>query len=283
MDGVATSRRDLHAIRAVLCKEIITSATRSTAGVLKDPLVINWKYKSGPITVDKNTVVIPPRTTTQVLTGTRPSSPPIIIGSQKIEGPRRSIITQEVRITDPLNTFINIITSKHRYPTPIRSKAISSKIFTNKSADVYAQSRMNFGSDTVLSKSPNFMDFGLSSVNTMDELGSVFIITNRIGRPMGGSNWILSCHDISESTADRVSRTKAKNHYNFKSEFEARRDKMVDQDFGHQNDLMSRPTLDSTTLGKNTTNGTTSPIDSIIARTKTLEPTPLTQPIRLRH
>ena len=53
---------------------------------------------------------------------------------------------------------------------------------------------------------------------------------------------------------------------------------MVDQDFGRQNDLMSRPTLESTTLGKKTTNGTTSPIDSIPVRTKTPEPTPLTLP-----
>ena len=48
---------------------------------------------------------------------------------------------------------------------------------------------------------------------------------------------------------------------------------MVDQDFGRQNDPMSRLTLDSTPLGKNTNNGTTSPIDSIPLGTKTPEPT----------
>ena len=53
------------------------------------------------------------------------------------------------------------------------------------------------------------------------------------------ANWLPSGHNISESTADRVSGTKAKNHDNFKSEFETRRDKMVDQDFGRQNDTMS--------------------------------------------
>ena len=76
---------------------------------------------------------------------------------------------------------------------------------------------MNFGSDTVLSESPNFMDFGLSSVNKMDELGSVFFHTNRSGTPMDSSNWLPPGHGISEATADRVSGTKAKNHYNFKS------------------------------------------------------------------
>ena len=53
---------------------------------------------------------------------------------------------------------------------------------------------------------------------------------------------------------------------------------MEDQDFGRQNDPMSRPTLDSTPLGTKTTNGTTSPIDSIQVGTKTPDPTPLTRP-----
>ena len=76
---------------------------------------------------------------------------------------------------------------------------------------------MNFGSDTVFSKSPNFMDFGLSPVNTMDELGSVFVPTTRIRRPTDGSNCIPPGHYTSDATSDRVRRTRAKNNYNFKS------------------------------------------------------------------
>ena len=92
-DGVTTSRRDLHAVRTVLHKEIVTGATRSTAGVLKNPPVINYKDTSGKITVDRNTIGIPPRTTIQVWTGDVPSFLPISIVTQKIEGSRRSIIT----------------------------------------------------------------------------------------------------------------------------------------------------------------------------------------------
>ena len=98
---------------------------------------------------------------------------------------------------------------------------------------------MNFGSDTVLSECPNFMDFGMSSVNTTDELGYVFVPTTRNGRPVDVSNWLPPGHDIIKSTADRVRGTKAKNHYNFKSESETRRDKMLDKYFGRQNDPMS--------------------------------------------
>ena len=164
---------------------------------------------------------------------------------------------------------------------PSWSKVTSSKTFTKDIAKVYTRSPMNFGSDTILSKSPNFMHFGLPYVNTTDELRYFFIPITRSVSPTDGSNWLLSSHDISEATADRVSGTKAKNQYNFKIEFETRREKMEDQDFGRKNNCMSRPTLDSTPLGTNTTNGTTSHIDLIPARTKTPEPTPLALPTNL--
>ena len=59
-DGVATYIRALHAVLAVLHKEIVMGATRSTSGVLKDPPVINWKDVSGPIPVDKTLSEYPP-------------------------------------------------------------------------------------------------------------------------------------------------------------------------------------------------------------------------------
>ena len=52
---------------------------------------------------------------------------------------------------------------------------------------------------------------------------------------------------------------------------------MVYQYFVCQNNSMSHPHLDSTPLGTNTANVTTSPIDSIPVGTKMLDPKPLTQ------
>ena len=122
------------------------------------------------------------------------------------------------------------------------------------------------------------MNFGLLSVNTTYELGSVFVSTTRIERPIYGSNWILPGYDSSEATIDRVSVTKAKNHYIFESGFETMRDKMVDQYFGRLNISMSQPHLDSTPLDTERTNVTLSPVDSIPVRTKMPEPTILKQP-----
>ena len=73
-----------------------------------------------------------------------------------------------------------------------------------------------------------------------------------------------------------MSRTRLYHNYDFNSDFETRREEVVDQDFGHQNDSMSQPPLYLTPLGINTTNRTTSPSDSIPDRTKSPEPTPLT-------
>ena len=51
---------------------------------------------------------------------------------------------------------------------------------------------------------------------------------------------------------------------------------MVDQNFGRQNDSMSRPPLESTPIGTSTAKGTTLPSDLITVGTKSPEPTPLT-------
>ena len=79
----------------------------------------------------------------------------------------------------------------------------------------------------------------MMSFHTTDELGYVFAYTNRIGSTTHVSDWIPRSHCISKAAADRVSGSKAKNHYNLKGEFETRGDKVVDQDLGRQNDPMS--------------------------------------------
>ena len=134
-DEVATSGRYLHAVRVVLYRKTVMGATHSTVGVLKDPPVVNWKDTSGTTPVDRNTVGIPPITTTQVLTGTGPSATPISIGSQKIEVPRRSIILQEVRNAKPLKASINGIPAAV-YRVALKKPRGSSLIVTHRTADV---------------------------------------------------------------------------------------------------------------------------------------------------
>ena len=58
--GVATIGKDLHVVRAVLHKDIVTGAMHSAAGVLNDLQVVDWKDMGRMIPVERNTVKVPP-------------------------------------------------------------------------------------------------------------------------------------------------------------------------------------------------------------------------------
>ena len=74
------------------------------------------------------------------------------------------------------------------YPAPTWSKEISSKFTDESSANVYARVCMNLTCDAVLTKGPNFVNLGISSAHTSDEIRSVFILTARIETPTDGYN-----------------------------------------------------------------------------------------------
>ena len=74
--------------------------------------------------------------------------------------------------------------------------------------DVNLHCGMNFGSDAVVTPNPNFVNFGLVSVNITEKLGSVSVTTTRHERAMNSSDWIWRGNDIEEATADRVSEKK---------------------------------------------------------------------------
>ena len=158
----------MHAIHTVLSEDIVTGTAPRAAHVYKNPPVVNWKVASRPITIDMNNVGVSPIATTQVLTGTGTSTPPIRIRRQEIGIQRGSIGPQKVSNTHPLETSINQFSPKHGHPTLIFSKLISRKTVPNESADLYVRKRTDFGSNSVVSESPKFMDFGLSSSNTPD-------------------------------------------------------------------------------------------------------------------
>ena len=95
--------------------------------------------------------------------------------NQYIIRPRGPLGPQWSREVKPIDTYINGFPDKLRDPTPIFSKVIGHK-FTNKSsADVNLHCQMNFGSYAVFTESPNFVNLGLASVYTSNELRSVFI------------------------------------------------------------------------------------------------------------
>ena len=104
-------------------------------------------------------------------------------------------------------------------PMPISSKLISLKTVPYESAKVYTRKRMDFGSNSVVTKSPNFMYFRLSPTNTPDKLKSIIGLTAIVGRLMNDFDWLVSRHDIEEVTVKRVSEEKVSSKYIKKKQF----------------------------------------------------------------
>ena len=78
---------------------------------------------------------------------------------------------------------------------------------------------MNLTCDAILTEIPNFVNLGISSVHTSDELRSVFIPNTTIGTPTDGSNWLLPGHRIGNVKADIVIMMGSEQDYNAKTDF----------------------------------------------------------------
>ena len=202
-DGVAASGNTLYVVRTIISKEIVTDAARSTAHVFRNPADVSWHDTDKTTPRDGNTFIRSTSLNYPVPIGGSTTVSPTRTGSQEIISPRGSIGPKEFRNSQPFETSINGIYTKHRDPAPIWSKVIGRKFSQKSSSDVYLRCWMNLTRDTVLTKIPNFMNLGILFIHTFDELWSVFIPTTRIGRPTDGSNWLLPGQFIGEVTAEK--------------------------------------------------------------------------------
>ena len=94
---------------------------------------------------------------------------------------------------------------------------------------------MDFASNSVIVKTPNFMDLGLSPANTTDKLKSVFVPATRVEGFMDNSYWLASRHGCEEVTVGRVIEVKAFSDYIKNSEFE------TTKVFERENNYVTRP------------------------------------------
>ena len=72
---------------------------------------------------------------------------------------------------------------------------------------------MDFGSNSAVAKSPNFMDFRMLPANTTDKIKSVISPTDRFERLMNGSNWLVCRHNIEEVVMEIMIESKAYKDY----------------------------------------------------------------------
>ena len=124
---------------------------------------------------------------------------------------------------------------------------------------------MDFVSNYVINKSPNFMDLELSPAHTPDKLKSVIGCATIVEGLTDGSDWITSRHGIEEVTMGRVSETKAYSDYIKNSEFE------TTKVFEQENISVTRPTLENISVTRPT-------LENISVNRPTLENISVTRP-----
>ena len=217
--------------------------------------------------------VSPPQLNSPIVVGGTTVSP-TRMGIQEFVSPHGPTGSVEFRNTQIFDTSINENLDENGDSTPIFNKVIGRELSHNSSSDIYLRYRAEFTSNAVGTEAPEFVYLGIPDVNASDKFSSFGKPNTKVGRPTDGSNWYVLGNVFGEVTAFGVSGTRSEQNYSYKTDFETRRE---NQDFGRQNISMSRPPLDSTYFGTNTTNRKTSPIESIPVGEKTPYPTPLTQ------
>ena len=100
--------------------------------------------------------------------------------------------------------------------------------------------------DTVNIPEPQFIDLGLSTIDTLDKGTSLWTPATRVGRPTDVSHWSMSEHIFGKYTAVRNAVIK-KSDYNNKTDFETWRE---NQEFERQNNDRSPLPLDLTPVGE---------------------------------
>ena len=110
--------------QTIASKVIVTDAARSGERVFRYPTAVNWKDMDRMISQCRNTIRMVERLTNPVLVGDGPSVSTTRMGSQEIGSPSGSIGPHEVRDAQPLDTSINGISVKHRYPAPTFNHSI---------------------------------------------------------------------------------------------------------------------------------------------------------------
>ena len=88
-----------------------------------------------------------------------------------------------------LKTSNDGLFDKNSGPRPSFSKVVGRKLTGDPSVDVNLRGGMQFGSDSVVTPNPNFVNFRIASVNATDRLGSVSATTTIFGRPTSSSDW----------------------------------------------------------------------------------------------
>ena len=124
------------------------------------------------------------------------------IGNRDIFNPNNPSTSRRVRNAKPFDASINGFSAVNDYSTSYFSGVSGVETVSSEVADVNPRKRMNFASNYVFSKTPKFVDLGLSPAHTADKLKSIFTPATRYGWLTDNYDGLTSRHRIAEFTED---------------------------------------------------------------------------------
>ena len=249
--GVADVRGTMHTRQMLTSKVIVTDTTCSCARIFQTHGDVSRMGRDGTTPRDGKTSIRSPRLNYPVLNVAGTTISPTRMEIQEIGSSKGTTSSVEFSNAQIFHTSIHRNLTKNGDLTPTFSKIIGRELFHNSSADIYSCCRVNFTLNSVGTKIPGFVNLGLLDVHASYEIGSFGTPATRVGSLTDGSSWSTPGLVLGEATAVEMSGTRSEQNYSSKTYFETKKE---NQDFGRQNIFMSRPPLDSTPFGTNTTN-----------------------------
>ena len=200
-------------------KASVTDAACSCVRIFRTPGKKSCTYRDDSmprdVNCDENSRLISP------IPGSNPNSvSPELFRNQEVISPRNPSIAKRGRNADPFDAPIDGSLAVNGHSTSYFSGVIGLESVPGEVTNVNESERMNFASNSVLGKTPKFVDLGISPANTEDKLNSVFATATRSIGLIDKSDWLTSRHGISEVTEGRASEKKMYSNYIKNSEFE---------------------------------------------------------------
>ena len=159
----------------------MSDAAHSCAHIFWTPRKVNRTKKDGATPRDINSVKMNSRLSYQIQSFNSTSVSPSGFRNQEVISPSHPSIAKRGRNVEPFDTPINGPLAINIHYSSYFRRVIVLEAVSGEVSDVNAREKMNFASNSVLGKTPKFVDFGLSPAHTADKLNSIFAPAIRSG------------------------------------------------------------------------------------------------------
>ena len=172
-DSIATCGGTPHAISMPTAKGVITDAACSSARILRNPQHVTRMGRDGTHQCNCDVVVSSPWDN-RLVTIAGIVVPPTMVHSrsQGVLNGQQSISPSVSRNSQKSDASVDRNLAEDGDSTAIFIKVLGHKLYDSLSADIYSGFRVDFMSNAVGTKAPDFVHLGLPAVNSSDEFNT---------------------------------------------------------------------------------------------------------------